>query len=189
MLNNAFLNKRNIQKGGGDMRSLKSSKGFTLIELLIVIVIIGILAGVLIAVINPATQQNRAQDAGVKAVMNKVALATEGFISAYGEVPNEVQFIAALSNVAEASSSCGNAAQFDCLYDVSGNALPMTCAASGWNGTGGIQCHYRYLAPSGTGTVQFQIFAKSHGIVDTVFRYDNTVGEIQHCDATGATCS
>ena len=37
------------------LRNIKSQKGFTLIELLIVIVIIGILAGVLISVLKPCT--------------------------------------------------------------------------------------------------------------------------------------
>jgi len=36
----------------------RKEEGFTLIELLIVVVIIGILAGVLITVINPIRQQN-----------------------------------------------------------------------------------------------------------------------------------
>ncbi|MFZ5425216.1 MAG: prepilin-type N-terminal cleavage/methylation domain-containing protein [Patescibacteria group bacterium] len=173
------------------MRTLRSSKGFTLIELLIVIVIIGILAGVLIAVINPATQQNRARDAGVKAGINKVALATEGFISAYGEVPDEVQFIAALSNVTESGTSCSTANSYDCMFTITGNPLPVLCSGTAptWSGSGAVQCSFRYLAPSGAGSVQFQIFGKSHGIVDTIFRYDNTVGEIQDCDNAGTNCS
>ncbi|KKU30604.1 MAG: hypothetical protein UX44_C0018G0001, partial [candidate division WWE3 bacterium GW2011_GWA1_46_21] len=81
-------------------------KGFTLIELLIAIVIIGVLAGVLIAIINPTAQRNKAADAGVKAAMNKVALATESYVSSYGTIPDEVQFLAALQNVTEFGTSC-----------------------------------------------------------------------------------
>ncbi|PIP56974.1 type II secretion system protein GspG, partial [candidate division WWE3 bacterium CG22_combo_CG10-13_8_21_14_all_39_12] len=40
----------------------KKSFGFTLIELLVVIVVIGILAGVIIVVINPNLQQEKAKE-------------------------------------------------------------------------------------------------------------------------------
>ncbi len=54
---------------------LKSNSGFTLIELLIVIVIIGILAGVVLSVINPAKQQRKAKEASMRATVEKVCLA------------------------------------------------------------------------------------------------------------------
>src|SRR3989344_1639202 len=48
-------------------------KGFTLIELLIVIVVIGVLAGLVIVILNPTLQRNRARDSVVLATMNKIA--------------------------------------------------------------------------------------------------------------------
>ena len=62
-------------------------KGFTLIELLIVIVIIGILAGVVLQILNPARQQNRAKDGVTRATMNKIALSLGSVNSAYGYYP------------------------------------------------------------------------------------------------------
>jgi len=50
-------------------------KGFTLIELLIVIVIIGILAGVVLVVLNPAKQQRKASESVLAASVNKLCLA------------------------------------------------------------------------------------------------------------------
>lgn len=48
---------------------------FTLIELLIVIVIIGILAGLVLVVVNPARQQRKSQESVLRATANKVCLA------------------------------------------------------------------------------------------------------------------
>ena len=52
-----------------------SRSGFTLIELLIVIVIIGILAGVVLSVINPAKQQRKAKEASLRSTVEKACLA------------------------------------------------------------------------------------------------------------------
>jgi prepilin-type N-terminal cleavage/methylation domain-containing protein len=52
-----------------------ASKAFTLIELLIVIVIIGILAGAVIAVINPAQMQRKAREAVMRTNVEKGCLA------------------------------------------------------------------------------------------------------------------
>jgi prepilin-type N-terminal cleavage/methylation domain-containing protein len=157
-------------------------KGFTLIELLIVIVIIGILAGVLISVINPAQQTNRARDAGVQAAINKVALGTEGFVSAYGHTPDGDQFIGALQNATEVGVTCA-AAGLTCQFDVTGNVLPVTCSNNGWSGTGTDQCHYQYevIGADATTSTSFNVYAKSFGIAATVFKYTNTLGTIAQC--------
>jgi len=63
------------------MKSI-NKKGFTLIELLIVIAIIGILAGVLIAVINPAQQRTKANQAVMRSSVSKACLAGVACVNA-----------------------------------------------------------------------------------------------------------
>ncbi len=66
---------------------IKSNKGFTLIELLIVIVIIGILSGVVLSVLNPIDQINKAQDQGKKATAAAIISALERFYVTYERYP------------------------------------------------------------------------------------------------------
>ncbi|HSX39433.1 MAG TPA: prepilin-type N-terminal cleavage/methylation domain-containing protein [Candidatus Saccharimonadales bacterium] len=57
------------------IKNRSSESGFTLIELLIVIVIIGILAGVVLTVIDPAGQQKKARETVLRATVEKACLA------------------------------------------------------------------------------------------------------------------
>jgi len=186
-----------------------SASGFTLIELLIVIVIIGILAGVLIGVINPQAQQNKARDANVRATLNKVALATSGYISAYGRAPMETEFIAGLTNAAEApAGACNTASTADCTFEVNGNPLPTGGTAgcsTAWGGSGANQCYYRYcgdddatpadanftacnfvMGPPATGT--YRIYAKAFG-TNNVFMYRYVESKMYLCDVNGVNCN
>ncbi|MDA1338417.1 MAG: type II secretion system protein [bacterium] len=73
------------------MLKFKSYQGFTLIELLIVISIIGIMAVVLIGVLNPTRQRNRAAEVANAEAIRKVGTAVEAFTSANGTYPTDAQ--------------------------------------------------------------------------------------------------
>ena len=75
-----------------------NQKGFTLIELLIVIVIIGILAGVVLQILDPAKQQRRAHDGVTKATMEKMALSVGAFNAAYGSYPTSTEIVDEVEN-------------------------------------------------------------------------------------------
>ena len=64
-----------------------NSNAFTLVELLIVVSVIGILSAVLIGVLNPARQRNRAAEVVNGESIRKVATAVEAYTSINGSYP------------------------------------------------------------------------------------------------------
>ena len=171
------------------LKKIISSRGFTLIELLLVIVIIGILAAVVIGIINPVAQQNRAKDAVVKGAISKISLATQSFISAYGTVPLDTEFTAALNSATSYGATCTGGADYDCTFSVAGVAMPTVgcAAAASYAGNTGAQCYFRYTGV--VATKFFTIYAKSWGLPTGVFKYTNdpaSGGQVQQC-IDGAT--
>lgn len=69
---------------------LSINKGFTLVELLIVIGLLGAIALIVIAAINPIEQANRARDARYKADGGQLISAIERFYAAHSKFPWEV---------------------------------------------------------------------------------------------------
>lgn len=63
------------------------SKGFTLVELLIVIALLGVIATIVIAAINPIEQANRAHDAQFKADGSQLISALERYYAAKTSYP------------------------------------------------------------------------------------------------------
>ena len=104
-------------------KGLLAHKGFTLIELLIVIVIIGILAGILIAVIDPRTQQNRARDANVRSAINKLALHVGSYVSAYGVIPDDIEFQSGLQNSGVAGTYAAAADDAQLTFNLTNSLL------------------------------------------------------------------
>ena len=70
------------------MRKLSTSKGVTLIELLVVVVVIGVLASVVLMVINPLTQFKKGRD-----TRRKSDLAQIQSIGIYVIYPSETPLI------------------------------------------------------------------------------------------------
>lgn len=69
---------------------IKNTFGFTMIELLIVISVIGILAGVMVAVIDPTHSQDVAEDGVRISTLDKVAQGLETYHASEGGYPNDV---------------------------------------------------------------------------------------------------
>lgn len=69
---------------------IHKSRGFTLVELLIAIAVIGILAGGIIAIVNPAAQIQKANDARRKTDLFQIQKALETFYQDYGKYPDAV---------------------------------------------------------------------------------------------------
>jgi prepilin-type N-terminal cleavage/methylation domain-containing protein len=68
---------------------MRSKFGFTLIELLIVIGVLGVLASVLVVIINPVTQFQKARDAKRKSELAQLAKAMEVYYNDHGKYPDD----------------------------------------------------------------------------------------------------
>jgi prepilin-type N-terminal cleavage/methylation domain-containing protein len=137
-----------------------SRKGFTLVEVLIVLVIISIMAGLLITVIDPVKQRNRARDGTIVATANKIVAAAQAYNSALGSYPNcyvlagsgtssEIQNTTALNLCSAASPGSGT-------FMINSLVTPKLCAdAVGYSvGAANLDCKFRYGAAVVSGVSQ-----------------------------------
>jgi prepilin-type N-terminal cleavage/methylation domain-containing protein len=167
-----------------------SQRGFTLVELLIVIVIIGILAGVVIGVLNPVQQQNRARDAGLRAHLDKMALSTKSLYASsprtQNRAPTTNEFIQGIANAAAPTigNNCGTFADANntgytgrCQFNMTGVSLPsgtgIGCEAAGYTGTGDAACHYAYYRTPASFQIQVRGFAQPFRTF--VYHYEENV--------------
>lgn len=70
------------------LRNRQKARGFTLLELLIVITIIGLLAGVIVVVVNPLTQLSKTRDLERKNTLKQLQGALEQYYSDNGVYPD-----------------------------------------------------------------------------------------------------
>ncbi len=165
-----------------------TNNAFTMIEMLVVITLIGILTGILVVIINPSEKQSMAHDGVSAAMMNKIVLATEGFISAYNRFPDEEEFMHTMDadTVELFGSECYYVLTPDneCLFSIEGTSLPESCDLSFWAGSSGDeqQCNYRYQGGIQGDSGRFRLYVKSMKMVNTLFVYDNMEGgKIHKC--------
>lgn len=69
------------------MKRITANKGFTLVELLIVIALLGVIATIVIAAINPIEQANRATDSGNKADASNLVSALQRYYTGHNDYP------------------------------------------------------------------------------------------------------
>ena len=195
-----------LSKMDGLFNRFSSNLGFTLIELLIVIVIIGILAGVLLAVIDPAAQQNRARDANVRADLNKLGLAIGSFISANGVIPRDNEVLSTFVGYTEQGSTCASGTDNECWFTLDNSALPSVCSAvSGgtlapYSTAGTTACSFLYRGGSATlpsmaaavnndaTSPHFRIFSRAYGS-NNLYVYGNWTGKMYRCALDGTACT
>lgn len=163
--------------------------GFTLIELLIVIVIIGILAAVMLVVINPTRIQNRAKNATIKSTLNKLGFALSGARAATGQLPNNSKVLFEFENTT--AVACVGNTTLNCQFTYSSVQLPSTCSTNYYSGDGTSGCRWwAYSMGTGYGQLDVGIFrfvAKKYRLSanepSEVYVFDSIIGLVS-CPST-----
>lgn len=126
-------------------------RGLTLIELMVVIAIIGVLAGILIAVINPVRQRERAHDAGIVANTNKIVTAIGAHYAAKNRYPSCVELLetelSSLNLTAGDITGCdASTSPNEGYFNVEAINLPNTCGEfDPYSASGTETCNFRYM--------------------------------------------
>ena len=169
---------------------LSNYSGFTLVELLIVIVIIGILAGVLITLIDPVAQQNKSKDAVLKSSISKVAFSINSYKASEGTLPAGSSMSLAVLNISTAASC--NSGTLDCNFSVNGVSNPYECSSNGAASTAitvaspSVNCQFGIKSYGSTlGAGKFRIFASKFADAN-VYVLDSNEGLFE-CTTAGAT--
>lgn len=169
------------------MLKSKVSKGFTLIEMLLVVVIIGILVAVVIVIVNPTAQRNRASNATIRSALVKAGFAGVATLNASDTAipaaPTDVEFYASLSNKTDGNADCADS-DSTCTFGINGLDLPNNCGLTLYDGTGANQCEFFYTRYTVVDTNdQFTIEVRRHpiGTEDPLlvgYLYDSATGAV-----------
>lgn len=121
----------------------KNRKAFTLVEILVVLVIISIMTGILLTVVDPIRQRQRAQDGTTVATVNKIVSAAEAYFSVYGTYPNCLDLITNEIRNATSPTDCSAGTPNQGAFAVNSVVLPDLCDATGY-AAGTVECKFRY---------------------------------------------
>jgi len=119
-------------------------------------------------------------DMTIHTSLHKVALSTECYFTAYGDIPNGLNFIMNLPSayIAEDIEDPGcDVNDTTCLFGVQGTILPLECNDSYYKGSKHYnnQCYFYYekIDLNNDGIQDFRISAKSHINSEKLFIYES----------------
>ena len=116
----------------------QNEKGFTLVELLIVIVILGVLAGIVVFAVNGIT--DRGERAACKADMNTVQVAAEAYYAKNGVYAQNMDVTAGQTSlVPNFLQSAPNSTKYTITYAVAAGP-PQVATVTGTLAGGGGAC-------------------------------------------------
>lgn len=127
-----------------------SQAGFTLVELLIVIVILGILSGIVLAVINPGRQQDRARMTVIRSTVEKACIGLHA-CSAYAQTDAECDSWADIGTAP--LPSVRNGTFGNGLYTITLTGGIVTVRGSYTRENGSTVCTYSCTGDPSTGEV------------------------------------
>jgi type II secretory pathway pseudopilin PulG len=156
---------------------------FTLIEMLIVLAMITVILGVLVSMLNPKAQFDKARDRTIEGVMAKMVLAINSYRNVYDAFPDYNKFVESGNEIEGTEIDTGDGtsdAESFVVFTVPGVSNPSSCTGNNWSGDGTDQCYFYYNSTDGC------VVAKSWRDSSMYYRYD--LGEsptIEYVDSTG----
>jgi len=134
------------------------NKGFTLIELLVVIALVGVLAGVVIVAINPATRLAEGRDAGRKSDIGQIATGMEAYFTRNQVYPDVVSDLVTSGDLKREPTDPSTGASYTITPAVESAADHAVYAALEADASAGCSgatpdAYFCYSTATGTGVV------------------------------------